>query len=221
MKHPTRTLRGETFPPRTTFWKFCQAVLRILTTVLFDLKVYGKQNVPVRGGALLLTNHQSFLDPALLGVQLHRPISYMAKSELFEIPIFGGAIRAVHAFPVKQGRGDVGAIKQTINRLHEGHLLNIFPEGSRTENGEIGPIQSGVVLVIKRAAVPLIPVALDGSFDAWPRSRKIFRSRPIRVMFGPPLKIDGLKADEIVALVDRTLREMLAQLRRQKSGPRR
>jgi 1-acyl-sn-glycerol-3-phosphate acyltransferase len=202
-------------PRRSWLWKSFQVISRIGTTLLFDLKVYGSQNIPKTGGVLLLANHQSYLDPVLLGVKLDRPISYMAKSELFE----GGAffkwlITSLHAFPVRQGRGDVGAIKESINRLHEGHVLNIYPEGSRTLDGEIGPIQSGVALVVRRADVPIVPVVIDGSFQAWRKGSKMFRKHPIRVMFGPPLKIEGLKSQELVALIDRTLRDMLAELRR-------
>jgi 1-acyl-sn-glycerol-3-phosphate acyltransferase len=201
-------------PRRSWLWKSLQVVARIGTTLLFDLKVYGRHNVPRHGGVLLLANHQSYLDPVLLGVQLDRPISYMAKSELFEgSGFFAWLIRSLHAFPVKLGRGDVGAIKESINRLHEGYVLNIYPEGSRTLDGEIGPIQSGVALVVRRADVPIVPVVIDGSFQAWKKGSRMFRSHPIRVMYGPPLNIDGLKGSELVALIDRTLRDMLAELR--------
>jgi 1-acyl-sn-glycerol-3-phosphate acyltransferase len=184
---------------------------------MFDLKVYGTRHVPKTGGVLLLANHQSYLDPVLLGVRLDRPISYMAKSDLFEgSGFFTWLIRSLHAFPVKLGRGDVGAIKESINRLHEGYVLNIYPEGSRTLDGEIGPIQSGVALVVRRAAVPIVPVVIDGSFQAWKKGSKLFRKHPIRVMYGPPLMIEGLKGPQLVALIDRTLRDMLAELRRKK-----
>lgn len=210
-------------PRRSWLWRVLQIVARVGTTLLFDLKVYGRSHVPPNGGALLLSNHQSYLDPVLLGVRLTRPVSYMAKSSLFEgNRFFAWLIRSLHAFPVKLGRGDVGAIKQSIARLAEGHILNIYPEGSRTEDGEIGPIQPGVVLVLRRAHVPIIPVVIDGSFQAWPRTGKLFRAHPIRVMFGPPLQIEGLAPPEITGLIDRTLRSMLAELRsRSAKEPRR
>jgi 1-acyl-sn-glycerol-3-phosphate acyltransferase len=202
-------------PQRSLLWKTLQAGLRIGTTLLFDLKVYGTHHVPRTGGVLLLANHQSYLDPMLIGVRLKRPISYMAKSELFEgNRFFAWLIRSLHAFPVKQGRGDVGAIKGSILRLHQGHMLNIFPEGSRTGDGELGPIQPGVALVVRRADVPVVPVVIDGSFQALPRSRKLFRSHPIRLMYGPPLNVAGLNPHQIVALIDRTFRDMLEELRR-------
>jgi 1-acyl-sn-glycerol-3-phosphate acyltransferase len=208
-------------PQRSWLWRTLQGAARIWTTLMFDVKVYGRRNVPRRGGVLLLSNHQSYLDPVVLGVHLDRPISYMAKSELFEGGgFFAWLIRSLHAFPVKQGRGDVGAIKESINRLHQGHVLNIYPEGSRTETGEIEPILPGVALVVRRAGVPIVPVVIDGSFQAWPKMNKLFRPGRIRVMYGPPMHVNGLKPDELVKLIDRTLRAMLSELRerRRKGG---
>jgi 1-acyl-sn-glycerol-3-phosphate acyltransferase len=203
-------------PQRSWLWKSLQGLARILTTVLFDLKAYGRENIPRRGGALLLSNHQSYLDPVLLGVKLDRPVSYMAKSELFEAGRFlPWLIRSLHAFPVKRGSGDVGAIKEAIARLHQGYILNMYPEGTRTKDGEIGSILPGVALVVKRAEVPIIPVVIDGSFHAWSKKQKMLRGYPIRVMYGPPLAVEGLKSDQVLALIDRTLRDMLVRLREQ------
>src|SRR5689334_13780892 len=141
---------------RTLAWKSCQALARIVTTLLFDLKVHGRHNVPRHGGALIVSNHQSFLDPALLAVRLDRPLNYIAKSELFEGAIGGWLLRSVfNSFPVRQGHSDVGAVKETIQRLREGHLLNIYPEGARTTDGEIAELQKGVALIIHRAQVPV------------------------------------------------------------------
>ena len=92
-------------------------------------------------------------------------------------------------------------------------MLNLYPEGARTETGELGPIQSGAALVVRRAEVPIIPVVITGSFHAWPKSRKLFRPHPIRVMYGPPMEVHGLKAEAITKLIDRTLRAMLTELR--------
>jgi 1-acyl-sn-glycerol-3-phosphate acyltransferase len=194
-------------------WKLAQVVTRIGTTLYFDLKVYGKNNVPARGGVLLVSNHQSYLDPPLLGAHLPRPMSYLAKSELFENRLVAAIISWLNAFPVRQGAGDVGAVKETIRRLRQGHMLNVFPEGSRTEDGEMLPIQPGVALVIRKAGVPVVPVAIDGAYEAWPKGAKFFHSHPIRVMYGPPMKLDGLRPREIVEEIERTLRRMVGELK--------
>jgi 1-acyl-sn-glycerol-3-phosphate acyltransferase len=198
---------------RSLFWKTLQLVCRIMGTLMFDLKAYGTENVPPLGGVLVVSNHQSYLDPVLLGIPLRRPMSYLAKSELFENRYFSWLIRALNAFPVRQGAGDVGAVKETIKRLQEGYLLNNYPEGTRTEDGSIGKIEPGAALVVRRAGVPVVPVVIDGSFEAWPKSKKIFHAHPIRLMYGPPMQISHLKANEITKIIDQTLRTMFAELK--------
>lgn len=200
---------------RSIPWRLTQAIARVLTTVLFDLRVYGRENVPARGGALIVSNHQSYLDPMLLPVRLERPLNYIAKSELFRGRIRGWLLRTVfNAFPVRQGAGDVAAVKETINRLRQGHLLNIYPEGARTFDGRIGELRPGVGLIVRRAGVPVVPAVIIGAFEAWPRQRRFPRPRPIRVEYGPAMDLAGLPSDEIVAEVDRTLRQMLRTVQR-------
>jgi 1-acyl-sn-glycerol-3-phosphate acyltransferase len=198
---------------RSFFWKSCQIIARLGTTLLFDLKVYGKENVPRTGGALLVANHQSYIDPVAVAVQLTRPVSYMAKSELFENPHFRWLIRSLHAFPVQQGKGDVGAVKEVIRRLGDGHIVNIYPEGSRTDDGEIAKLEKGIALIIRKISVPVIPVAIDGSFDAWHKDWAIFRRHPIRVKFGKPVFFKNKKGDEIVRELESRMRSLLTELR--------
>src|SRR5204863_3655804 len=114
-----------------------------------------------------VANHQSNLDPVLLGAQLDRPLNYIAKSELFRHRVAGRLIRDLNGFPVRQGKGDVGAVKETIRRLQNGHIVNIYPEGRRTPDGAIQPLQKGVALIIKRAKVLVIPAVIVGTFEAW------------------------------------------------------
>jgi 1-acyl-sn-glycerol-3-phosphate acyltransferase len=194
---------------------FGRCICRPWVDLWFDLKVYNVHHVPRRGGVLVVSNHQSYLDPVLRAVKVPRPFSFLAKSELFENPYFGWLIRSLNAFPVRQGEGDVGAVKETIRRLQEGHALILYPEGTRTHTGEIQKMQPGAGLIVRRAGVPVVPAVIEGSFDAWPPKRsKVFRPHPIRVLYGPPLELDGLKANQIVQKIDATLRGMLAELRR-------
>ena len=178
---------GETKPGNldepSVAWKFAQVFCRIFTTCCFDLRVFGKKYVPNEGGVLLVANHQSYLDPVLVGVRLDRPLNYIAKSELFENRHFAKLLRWLHSFPVHQGQADVGAVRETIARLRAGRALAIFPEGSRTDNGDMLPIARGVSLIVRRAKVPVIPVVIDGSYRAWPISPKPFSGRPISAWF--------------------------------------
>ena len=111
----------------TVIWKILQAFCRILSTLMFDLKVWGIHHVPDEGGVLLVSNHQSYLDPVLLAVRLRRPLSYMAKAQLFKNRAFAWLIRSLQAFPIRQGAGDVQAVKETIQRLHEGYAPEHLP----------------------------------------------------------------------------------------------
>src|SRR5277367_4767043 len=104
---------------RSLLWKSLQIIARIFTSLWFDLKVYGVENVPKTGPVLLIANHQSYLDPVLVAVRLDRPVSFFAKSELFENRFFGWLIRSLHAFPVKLGENDIGAVRMTLQRLEE------------------------------------------------------------------------------------------------------
>jgi 1-acyl-sn-glycerol-3-phosphate acyltransferase len=203
---------------RSMFWRYCQTCARIGTTLMFDFKVFGMENVPQTGGAILASNHQSHLDPVLLGVRLSRPLTYMAKVELFKNPAFGWLIRSLHAFPVRRGAGDVGAMKQAIQLLQAGYLLNFFPEGTRTRDGEIGPVQPGIALVVKRAGVPVIPAAIDGAYQSMSRGSAMFRPIPIHLQYGPAIDFAGMKADIIISTLGDTLKKMLVELRERRSA---
>ena len=195
-------------------WKSLQGVARLLTTLLFDLKVHGLRNVPAHGGVLIVSNHQGNLDPVVLGVRMLRPLSYFAKSELFEASALSDRLlRSLGGIPVRLGSGDVGAVKETIRRLQEGHVLNIYPEGARSEDGEIGPMEKGVALVVRRAKVPVVPAVIVGSFEAWPKHRRFPRPGPVQVRYGPPMHLEGLEPHQILSTIDRTLRHMFAEVR--------
>jgi len=198
---------------QTLVYRIGRIMCRMWVDRAFDLKVYNANYVPRRGGVLIVSNHQSYLDPVLLAVKLHRPLSYMAKSELFENPFLAWLIRNLNAYPVRQGEGDVGAVKETIRRLQEGHALNLYPEGTRSPDGTLQPLLPGVGLIVRRAGVPVVPAVIAGSFEAWPKDSMLWLQRPVQVMYGPPMDLKGLKAGEIVQKIEVTLRRMFDELR--------
>jgi 1-acyl-sn-glycerol-3-phosphate acyltransferase len=205
---------------QSLFWKCAQVIGQILTRLLFDLKVIGRSHVPKNGGVLIVSNHQTYLDPVLLGAFLQRPLNFVAKSELFRHPLAAWALRRLNAFPLRQGKGDIGALKETIRRLREGHLLNIFPEGARSPDGRIHPFQKGVALILRRANVPVVPAVIVGSYAAWPSHCRIWRRAPIRVKFGPPLKLDAMHSDDdITAAIERELRRMFQEMQQSPRQP--
>jgi 1-acyl-sn-glycerol-3-phosphate acyltransferase len=190
-----------------------QVLCRLFTTSQFDLKVKGVKNIPRTGGVLIASNHQSLLDPVLIGVQVPRPLTYLAKSDLFENPYVNWLIRSLYAFPVRQERGEVSAVREAIRRLEEGRALVVFPEGSRTKDGELLSLEPGIGLIARKADVPIVPCVIHGSFEAWPKGHKLFRPGKIRVHFGQPLFLNHLKASAIVQQVDQTMHRMFDELR--------
>lgn len=194
---------------------FVQMTVRPILVHFFKFRIYGLRHIPPTGGLLIVSNHQSYLDPVALGCCVRRPICFFAKAYLFRNPILGWLISSLHSFPVTQGKasGDRAAIEEAIRRLKAGYVMNLYPEGRRSDDGEIATIHGGAALVARRAKVPIMPAVIDGAFDAWPRSRKMFRRHPVHVMYGPVLKTEGLKAEEVTRLIDTTLRRMHAELR--------
>lgn len=197
----------------TLVWRSAQTIVRVWTTLWFDLKVFGIRNIPRSGGVLIVSNHQGNLDPLILGARVPRPMSFMAKSELFRNRAFAWLIRGLGAFPVRQGTADVRAIKETVQRLQEGRMLNIFPEGSRTVTGEINPMEPGAALVVRKAGVPIVPAAIVGSFEAWPKGKRLFRRHPVRIVFGPPLDVTGMKGERVIRVIDAAIRQLFERLR--------
>lgn len=179
---------------------------RIALGLGFGYRYFGTTRVPRAGGVLLASNHQSNFDPVVVGIALDRPIHFMARDTLFSIPGFGSLIRALNAFPVRRATADLEAMREALRRLRSGDPVLLFPEGTRTKNGEIGPVHAGVVLLAARAGVPIVPVVIDGAFEAWPRHRPLPRRHPIRVLFGDPIAVPGAE------FRDRVLKELTAAL---------
>lgn len=198
----------------TPLYCFARSAVRLIGTVFQNVKVYNVTNVPLSGGVLLLSNHQSFVDPAFIASKLPRKLSFLARSGLFDPILFGWLIRQLNAFPVKQGKGDVGAMKQSIALLQQGKALLMFPEGQRTSNGKMQEIAPGAALIVKRARVPIVPVAIEGAFDVWPKHRLFPRTGKVRINFGPPVLLHHLESRAIVPEIDRLIRGLLDELHR-------
>jgi 1-acyl-sn-glycerol-3-phosphate acyltransferase len=158
-------------------------------------------NVPplsqMQGGVLVASNHQSFYDPVLIGMRLPRPICFLARDTLFEVPGFGAAIWSVGARPVRRGSVSPDAIRTVIGLLRSGEGLLMFPEGTRTPDGELGPFSPGAASVAIRCGVPVLPVCVEGAFRSWPRTRLLPRPSPMAVAFGEPISSGGQTADEL------------------------
>ncbi|HSI33087.1 MAG TPA: lysophospholipid acyltransferase family protein [Tepidisphaeraceae bacterium] len=205
-----------TFTRESPLYRVGRVICRLGTTLAFDLKTYGLENVPMKGGVLIVSNHQSYLDPVLLAVKVHRPASFLAKHDLFEgHKLFAKVITTLNAFPIRQTGSAAGAIKETVKRLQEGHMLIMFPEGGRAHADAVEEMQGGVGLIARQAGptVKVVPAAIHGTWGAWNRYRKIPRPWPIRVKYGPPIDTSHLKASHVVEKVGGEIRRLFSELK--------
>ena len=171
------------------------AILKPLTLLAgrlcFRLHGRGAEHVPTSGPVLLVANHVSHLDPPLIGAVSPRPLSFMAKAELFEVPLFGGLIRRLNAHPLRREGGDAAALRAALRVLKGGGALLVFPEGTRGENGILGKPKPGAGMLAVLGGAPVIPVYIGGSGRAWPRGRRFPRPADVTVTFGPPLPVSA------------------------------
>jgi len=187
---------------------------RLAFTLLFRFRAWGVENVPREGGALLVANHQSFLDPPAVGLALSRVVHYVARASLFRFPFLGWLLREQRAIPIERGAGDLAAIRAAVDVLRRGGLLALFPEGTRSRDGSVGAFQPGFAVVAARARAPVVPVAIDGAFEAWPRWRRVPCWGRVRVMYGDPVPPpEGGKA-ACVATADEVRRRVVGLLGR-------
>ena len=153
----------------------------------FGLSVRGAEHVPSSGPALIVSNHQSILDPPLIGGATRRRIYFLAKAELFRIPVFGWLIRALHARPVRREGSDPRALKTAARLLKEGKALLVFPEGTRSLDGRLGEGKPGVGMLAVTSGAPVVPAYVSGTLEALPKGAVWPRRSQVSVSFGPAL----------------------------------
>lgn len=204
------------------FWKIVwYEVLRRLILVtgvlLYRIRFFGLHNIPPTGGVLVVSNHQSHFDPPLVGVGCGRRMNYLARVSLFRFPPFRWLISSLDAIPIDRDGGGLGGIKESLKRLKRKEMVVIFPEGTRTPDGQIQPFRPGFTTLAVRSKSAILPMAIDGAFEVWPRQRPVPRLRgDIRVAFAAPITPDEvarLSERELVAEVERRVRACHAELR--------
>ena len=169
---------------RNVVWLAIQYCLRIVFLVWLRYQCRGLQHLPREGGGLILVNHQSFLDPMLVGLPLQRPVSYLARDTLFPIRFIGWVLRKTYVMPINRDSPSTASIREALQRMEHGFFVGIFPEGTRCVDGEVGEFKPGFVTLIRRVNLPVYPVGIAGAHEAMPRGGLRFFPRPVRIVFG-------------------------------------
>jgi len=166
-----------------SFYKFARALLSIIFRIIYRIEVIGIENIPEKGRAILCSNHISMLDPIILGISIKRPISFMAKKELFKNPFIAKLLTALAAFPVDRENSDLTAIRNSINVLKMEKILGMFPEGTRTKKMDLEFAKPGVSLIAYKGKSPVIPVFIETDYRLFSK---------ISINIGKPIIIDDL-----------------------------
>jgi 1-acyl-sn-glycerol-3-phosphate acyltransferase len=204
-----------------SFYGFCRGLVAVFLRTYFRMSVEGTEHLPTEGGFVLAGNHVSYLDPFVMGVGCKRQVYFMAKAEIFEIPIIKQVVARLGAFPVRRGSADRQAIRQSMEVLSRGDVLGVFPEGTRNRSnpGELLTPHGGAAMFALKAEVPIVPAAIWGTdrVDGWLHIPKPIR---IGVKFGEPIylkKVDKVNHEAVAsasALIMEAIESMLSKQRK-------
>jgi cytidylate kinase len=197
-------LRIEGVKPRPPFRPAMSWVYRLTYDVskaffrtAYAMEVHHAERAAIPGGAYFAANHASFLDPPLVGTALEEPIHYLARNTLFKPPLFTWLLPRLNTVPVDRDNAELSSLRISMQLVKEGKKMVVFPEGTRTPDGSLQPAQRGVGMLVAKTGVPVIPVRIFGSFEAFPRNRKFPRlDGKIHVVFGHPIRFS---AEELAA----------------------
>jgi 1-acyl-sn-glycerol-3-phosphate acyltransferase len=210
--------------PRRIYYWVAQFLCRCLCLTLFPLRFHGHRHLPRSGGVLIVSNHQSFMDPVFLGVTTSRRMNFVARKTLQAAWLYRLLAGPLDPIDIDQEGISLSGIKETLRRLHSGEVVAIHPEGARTPDGRMHPFLRGFLLLARRAKVPILPLGLAGGFRAWPRFRLLPRPAHIEVVYGAPIAPEqylSMSDEELVQTIYNRLREVFeqaARLRQLRSG---
>ncbi len=201
------------------WYRFCWSMVVLVMRLFFFARYRGTKNVPGKGPVLVVSNHQSFLDPPAIGGGIFRRMNYLARKTLFKFKPFGWLIDSVNAIPLDQEGIGYAGIKETLRRLKNDEMVLIFPEGARSEDGEIAPFRSGYIALAVRSRATIVPTAIAGAFEAYPRKHKLPTPflHPIRIEYGEALRYEDYKdipEDKLHILVESRVRELYEKIRK-------
>lgn len=169
--------------------------ISIFARLVFRVRVSGVENIPTSGGVIVAANHVSFLDIPLLAYSLIRHANFIAKKELFTIPVLGTLLRLLGAIPIDREKIDRPAIREIIKKLNSGNVVVIYPEGTRSLNGKLQAGKPGVGFIVRMSGKKVVPAAIIGTDKAMPSGSWFLRPYPVTIRFGKPLDFSEWKED--------------------------
>ena len=185
-----------------SFYRACWWIAYGLSKLLFRLRIEGEGHIPARGGAILASNHVSYVDPVLIGVAAYRELFYVTKRESFEVPGLGRLLHRLNGIPIDRSRGDRGALAAYEKVLVNGGAIYIAPEGTRNKSGTLLQPKPGVGMLVSRTGVPVVPVYVDGTMSVF---RSILGMETVTIRFGDPVTYDRARSDTAKKDIYRTI----------------
>ncbi|MBI3853790.1 MAG: 1-acyl-sn-glycerol-3-phosphate acyltransferase [Verrucomicrobia bacterium] len=168
---------------------------RLLFATYFRCRFCNPERVPLQGPVILAANHASYIDPPLIGSGLKRSINYLARENLFRFPVVGAVLRSWQVVPVDRDGGGAKGLKAILDRLLAGGAIIVFPEGTRTRDGQLQPARSGIGLTVIKSSAPVVPVRVFGTYEAFGRHLHVPRPYRMTVKYGQPMMFGKLRAE--------------------------
>jgi 1-acyl-sn-glycerol-3-phosphate acyltransferase len=199
------------------FYKFARYIGCILSFLFWPIKINGKEYFNKKGPLIFAANHVSYLDPIALGVANKRQIHFIAKKEIFEVPILGIIVKYFGAIPVDRKRANLISIKKSLSILKEGKILGIFPEGTRSLNGKLMALNAGLIKIAFKSNVPIIPIGINGTYDIYPPGQKIpsfLKRKYIYINVGKPIYLDNKSEKDLkyqkesLSMIEKEIKEL-------------
>ncbi|PLR82634.1 lysophospholipid acyltransferase family protein [Bacillus sp. V33-4] len=188
-------------------YSFAKSLIYVLLKPVYRFEVIGREHFPKEGGVLLCANHIDNLDPPVVGINAPRPVHFMAKAEVFSVPLLGKILPRVNAFPVKRGMSDREALRKGLAILNDGHVLGLFPEGTRSKTGELGKGLAGAGFFALRSESAIVPCAIIGPYKPFKR---------LKVVYGRPVDFTEIRrnkatADEATELIMAAIHKLIEE----------
>lgn len=200
------------------WYRFCRMLFVGYFRLYHRGRIWHAERLPLRGPCILAGNHVSFLDPPLFGLACRREVYYMARDTLFRHPLANWILTSWNCVPINRERGDIGALRTLLRLLGQGKAVLMFPEGTRSPDGQLQEARAGIGMIVARARVPVVPMRILGTQRALPRGRSVPRPARVDVVFGEPFEypfptdVEALRGEELKELYREIGRQIMARI---------